>query len=62
VEQTGANASIIFVPPKTAANAITEAIDAGLDLVVCITDGIPQQDMVKVNSYHHYTIATMCCR
>ncbi|XP_065919289.1 succinate--CoA ligase [ADP/GDP-forming] subunit alpha, mitochondrial-like [Dysidea avara] len=48
IEQTGANASIIFVPPKTAAAAIIEAIDAGLDLVVCITDGIPQQDMVKV--------------
>ena len=48
---TRANASIIFVPPAFAADAIMEAADAGLPLVVCITEGIPTLDMVKVNAY-----------
>ncbi len=48
VEATGANASVIYVPPFGAADAILEANDAGLDLIVCITEGIPVQDMVVV--------------
>ncbi len=48
VEKTGANASVIFVPPKFAADAILEAADAGVEVIVVITEGIPVLDMVKV--------------
>jgi len=48
VKQTGANASLIFVPPAFAADAVLEAADAGLTVVVCITEGIPARDMVRV--------------
>jgi succinyl-CoA synthetase alpha subunit len=51
VNQAGANVSVIFVPPAFAADAIMEAADAGIGLIVCITEGIPVQDMVKVKEY-----------
>ena len=51
VEATGANASILYVPPKFAADSILEAIDAALPLVVCITEGIPVLDMTRVKHY-----------
>ncbi len=50
-EQVGANVSLIFVPPAFAADAILEAADAGIELVVCITEGIPVADMAKVYTY-----------
>jgi len=51
VRKTGANASVIYVPPAFAADAIMEAADAGMPLVVCITEGIPVEDMVKAKEY-----------
>ena len=51
VRQTGANCSMVFVPPAFAADAIMEATDAGVDLIVAITEGIPVMDMVKVKNY-----------
>jgi succinyl-CoA synthetase alpha subunit len=51
VKETGADVSIIFVPPAFASDAIMEAADAGIALIVCITEGIPVQDMVKVKNY-----------
>ena len=50
VKQTGANASVIFVPPPFAADAICEALDAGVELVIPITEGIPVKDMIKVKA------------
>ena len=46
-EQTGANVSVIYVPPPFAAAAIDEAVDAGMDMVICITEGIPVRDMIR---------------
>ena len=51
VTRTGANCSMIFVPPAFAADAIMEATDAGVDLIVAITEGIPVMDMVKIKNY-----------
>src|SRR5688500_12237813 len=50
-KQTGANVSIIFVPPGFAADAIMESTEAGIELIICITEGIPVQDMVKAKNY-----------
>lgn len=58
VEATGANTSIIYVPARFAPGAIMEAADAGVELVVCITEGIPALDMVKVRAY----LDGMACR
>ena len=51
VRKTGANVSVVFVPPPGAADAIMEAADAGIPLIVCITEGVPVLDMVKVKAY-----------
>ncbi len=51
VKKTGANVSLIFVPPAFAADAIMEAADAGIEVIICITEGIPVQDMVKVKEF-----------
>ena len=63
-KETGANASVIFVPPAFAADAILEAVAAGIPLVVCITEGIPVNDMVKVkaslSSYGSLLIGPNC--
>ncbi|GAB4289546.1 MAG: succinate--CoA ligase subunit alpha [Myxococcota bacterium] len=51
VQKTGANATVIFVPAPFAADAVMEAADAGIELIVCITEGIPVQDMLKVKAF-----------
>ena len=64
VRETGANSSVIFVPPPVAADAIIEAADAGIDLVVCITEGIPTIDMLSVMRFlegHHTRLVGPNC-
>lgn len=51
VETTGANTSVIFVPARAAPDALFEAADAGIQLIICITEGVPVQDMMRVRSY-----------
>jgi succinyl-CoA synthetase alpha subunit len=58
VKTTGADVSIIFVPPAFAADAVMEAADAGIKVIICITEGIPVQDMVIAKNY----IASKDCR
>jgi len=53
IEQTGANASVIYVPAPFAADAVMESADAGIDLIVCITEGIPTLDMMRVKEFLH---------
>jgi len=59
VKATGASASVIFVPPAFAANSIMEAADAGIELIVCITEGIPVLDMARVKHYLEKTKAQL---
>jgi succinyl-CoA synthetase alpha subunit len=59
VEETGANASVIFVPPPFAADAIFESLDGGLSTVCCITEGIPVHDMMRVTDYLQMKDATL---
>ena len=59
VNNTDANASVIFVPPPFGPDAIMEAADAGIELVVCITEGIPATDMVRVKNFLHRTKTRM---
>ncbi len=60
IEATGANASVIYVPPPFAADAILEAADAGIHVIVCITEGIPVLDMLRVkNALEHYPDAVL---
>ena len=51
VDKTGADVSIVFVPPAFAADAVMEAAEAGIKVIICITEGIPVADMIKVKEY-----------
>lgn len=55
VKRTGANTSVIYVPPKFTVDALYEAADSGVKLVVCITEGVPADDMLRVNRYYELT-------
>src|SRR5215218_9140228 len=59
VEETGANASVIFVPPPFAADAIFESLDGAMSTVCCITEGIPVHDMMRVTDYLRMKDATL---
>jgi succinyl-CoA synthetase alpha subunit len=59
VEKAGANVSIIFVPPPFAADAIMEAADAGIKVIICITEGIPIKDMISVKEYLKHKNSTL---
>jgi succinyl-CoA synthetase alpha subunit len=59
VRETGADTSMIFVPPRLAAEAILEAADTDIDLIVCITEGIPARDMAEVHSYLQGRVSTL---
>lgn len=59
VAKAGANVSIIFVPPAFAADAIMEAAEAGIGVIICITEGIPVKDMIPVKDYIKKTGATL---
>ncbi len=59
VQETGANASVIFVPPPVAADAIFEALDSGIQTVCCITEGVPVHDMMRVSDYLNMKNATL---
>jgi succinyl-CoA synthetase alpha subunit len=58
VEETGANTAMVFVPPPFAADSILEAADAGIELVICITEGIPVRDMMRVHAHLATTAGT----
>ena len=57
--KTGANTSLIFVPAAFAPDAILEAVDAGIELVICITEGIPTNDMINVKKVVDYSLSTL---
>ena len=63
-ESAGANCSLIFVPPPFAADAVMEAADAGVELIVCITEGIPVNDMIRAHDFLREKSASECpnCR
>src|SRR3970282_2593325 len=61
VKETKANTSLIFVPAPFAADAIVEAVDAGINLVVCITEGIPTLDLIKFNTFMEGKKTSIIC-